>query len=129
MNETTHDEENVSEAEDDTSQQENVIEMQIYENNREQNKQEHKLQTTNFEVKVENRKVEGLITYSTDQHIFKLKVNYGTDLEVWGVYIDFQSIHSKWTIDAIFQHMGFYVSAENPNVVMREIMIHNFLNT
>ena len=31
LNETTHDEENVSEAENDTSQEENVIEMQIYE--------------------------------------------------------------------------------------------------
>ena len=29
LNETTHDEENVSEAEDDTSQEQNVIEMQI----------------------------------------------------------------------------------------------------
>ena len=42
------------------------------------------------------------------------------DQEVWGVCIDFQSIHSKWTIDAILQHMGFYVTTENPNVVMRE---------
>ena len=42
-------------------QEENIIEMQIYENNREQNKQEEKLLTTNFEVKVKNRKVEGLI--------------------------------------------------------------------
>ena len=95
MNETTHDEENVSEAEDDTSDEENVIEMQPYENNGEQNKQEEKLLTTTFEVKVENRKVEGLITCSTDQQIFKLKVNSGTDQEVWGVYIDFQSIHSN----------------------------------
>ena len=61
LNETTHDEENVSEAEDDTSDEENVIEMQTYENNGEQNKQEEKLLTTNFEVKVKNRKVEGLI--------------------------------------------------------------------
>ena len=75
LTETTHDEENVSEAEDNTSQEENVIEMQIYENNREQNKQEDKLLTTNFEVKVKNRKIEGLITYSTDQQIFKFKVN------------------------------------------------------
>ena len=120
LNETTHDEENVSEAEDDTSQEENVIEMQIYENNREQNKQEDKLLTTNFEVKDKNRKVEGLMTYSTDQRIFKFKVNSGTDQEVWGVYIDFQSLHSKWTIDAILQHMGFYVATENPNVMMRE---------
>ena len=120
LNETTHDEQNVSETEDDTSEEENVIEMQTYENNGEQNKPEEKLLTTNFEVKVENRKVEGLITYSTDLQIFNLKVNSETDHEVWGVYIDFQSIHSKWTIDAILQHMGFYVTTENPNVMMRE---------
>ena len=111
MNETTHDEENVSEAEDDTSQEENVIEMQIYEHNWEHSKQEEELLTTNFEVKVTNRKVDGLITYSTDQQLFKLKVNSVTDQEVWGVYIDFQSIHSKWMIDAILQHMGFYVNS------------------
>ena len=120
MNETIHDEENVSETEDHTSEEENVIEMQTYENNGEQNKQEDKLLATNFEVKVENRKVEGLITFSTDHKIFKLKVNSGTDQEVWGVYIDFQPIHSKWTIDAILKHMGFYVTTENPNVMMRE---------
>ena len=73
----------------------------------EQNKPQEKLLITNFEVKVENRKVEGPITYSTDLQIFKLKVNSETDQEVWGAYIDFQSIHSKWTIDAILQHMGF----------------------
>ena len=85
-----------------------------------QNEQENELLITNFEVKVENQKVEGLISYSTDQQIFKFKVNSGTDQEVWGVYIDFQSIHSKWTIDTILQHMGFYVTTENPNVMMRE---------
>ena len=37
-----------------------------------------------------------------------------------GVYIHFQSIHSKWTIDAILQHMGFYITTENPNLMMRE---------
>ena len=69
--------------------------MQTYGNNGEQNKQGDKLLTTNFEVKVRNQKVEGLLTYSTDQQIFKLKVNSETDHKVWGVYIDFQSIHSK----------------------------------
>ena len=113
-------EENSSEAEDDKSEEQNLNQMQAYENNGEQNKQEEELLTTNFEVKVQNRKVEGLITSSTDQHIFKLKVNSATDQELWGVYIDFQSIHSKWTIDAILQHMGFYVTTENPNVMMRE---------
>ena len=113
--------------EDDTSEEQNLKEMQTYENNGKKNGQENKLLTTNFEVKVENRKVEGIIIYSTDQQIFKLKVNSGTDQEVWGVYIDFQSIHSKWTTDAILQHMGFYVTTENPNVMMREN--HNLLNT
>ena len=88
MNETTHDEENASEAEDNTSEENSVYEIESHLVNGEQNKQD-KLLTTNFEVKVENRKVEGLITYSTDQQIFKLKVNSGTDQEVWGVYIDF----------------------------------------
>ena len=120
LNETIHDEENSSESVYDTPEDENVTEMQTYENNGEQNKQEEKLLTTNFEVKVKNRKVEGLITYSTDQQTFQFKVNSGTDQEIWGVYIDFQSIHSKWTIDAILQHMGFYVTTENPNVMMRE---------
>ena len=117
MNQTTHEEENSSEVGSDTSEDENMNEMQTYENNGEKNDQEDKLLTTNFEVKVE---VEGLITYSTDQRIFKFKVNSGTAQEVWGVYIDFQSIHSRWTIDAILQHMGFYVTTENPNVMMRE---------
>ena len=101
MNETTHDQENASEAEDDTSEENSVYEIESHLVNGEQNEQESKLIITNFEVKVENRKVEGLITCSTDQQIFKFKVNSGTDQEVWGVYIDFQSIHSKWTIDAI----------------------------
>ena len=80
MNETTHDEENSSEAEDDTLEDENGAEMQTYENNGEQNnEQEDKLLTTNFEVKVENQKVEGLISYSIDQQIFKFKVNSGTE--------------------------------------------------
>ena len=120
LNNTIHEEVNSSEGESDTSEDENVAEMQTYGNNGERNEQEDKLLTTNFEVEVENRKVEELISYSTDQHIFKFKVNSGTDHEVWGVYIDFQSIHSKWTIDAILQHMGFYVTTENPNVMMRE---------
>ena len=83
MNETTHDEENASEAEDDTSEEENITEMPTYETNGEQNVQDNTLLTTNFEVKIENRKVEGLITYSTDQQIFKLKGNSGTDQKVW----------------------------------------------
>ena len=37
-----------------------------------------------------------------------------------GVYIDYQSIDSKWTFDAILQHMGFYATTKNPNVMMKE---------
>ena len=117
-NTTTHHEENSSQAEDDTLEDENVTDIETYKNNGEQNDaEEDKLLTTNFEVEVENQKVEGPITHSTDQQIFKFKVISGSDQEVWGVY---KSIHSKWTIDAILQHMGFYVTTENPNVMMKE---------
>ena len=44
----------------------------------------------------------------------------GIEQDVWGVYIDFQSNHSKWTIDAISQHIGFYATTGNPNVMMKE---------
>ena len=49
-----------------------------------------------------------------------LEKGLGCFQQLWGVYIDFQSIHSKWTIDAILQHMGFYATTENPNMMMRE---------
>ena len=53
-----------------------VTEIELPKENGEQNNaKEDKLLTINFEVKVENRKVEGFITYSTDQQIFKFKVN------------------------------------------------------
>ena len=89
-------------------------------NGEQNNEQDNKLLTTNFEVRVQNRTVEGLITYSPDQQIFKFKVNSGNNEELWGVYIDFQSIHRQWTIDAILQHMGFYATTGNPNVMMRK---------
>ena len=57
--------------------------------------------------------VEGLITYSTDQQIFKFKVNS------WGVNIEFTLYELKCTINAILQHMGFYHTTENPCVMMR----------
>ena len=58
-----HDEDNSSKPEDESSEQENVIDNDTYEYNGEQNVQESKLLTTNFEVEVENRKIEGLITF------------------------------------------------------------------
>ena len=102
LNETTHDEENVSEAEDDTSQAENVTEEQIYGNNGEQNKQENKLPTTHFEVKVKNRKVEGLITYSTDQQTFKLR----SILELTKKYGEFILIFNQFIVNGPL--MPFY---------------------
>ena len=106
MNVSRHDEENASEAEDDTSEENSVYEIESHLVSGEQNKQEDKLLTTNVEVKDENQTVEGIITYSKDQQIFKFKLNSAMDQEAWGVYTDFQSIHHKWTIDAILQHMG-----------------------
>ena len=50
MNEMTHDEENSSEAENDTSEDENVAEIQTYENNGKKNEHEDKLQITNFPI-------------------------------------------------------------------------------
>ena len=100
---------------------ENVTEIELPKENGEQNNaKEDELLTPNFEIGIENRKVEGLITYSTDQQIFKFKVNSATDQEVWRVYIDFQSNQNKWTIHGILLHMGFYVTTEIPNVMMRE---------
>ena len=90
------------------------------ENGEQNNAKEDEFLTTIFEIQIENRKVEGLITYSTDQQIFKFKVKSGTDQEVWGVYIDSQSNQNKWTIHGILLHMGFSVTTENPNVMMRE---------
>ena len=51
------------------------------ENGEQENGKQDKLLTTTFQIEIENRKVEGLITYSTDQQIFKFKVNF------WGVNI------------------------------------------
>ena len=130
-NTTMHDEDNSSEPEDHSSEENSVNQIQPCTEDGEQNitkDNELVITPTNFEVKVENQNFEGLITYSTDQQIFKLKVNSGSNQELWGVYIDFQSIHSKWTIDAILQHMGIHATTENPNVMMREITIHNLLN-
>ena len=54
-------------------------------------------------MEIENRKVEGLITYSTEQQIFKFKVNS------WGVNIEFPLYELKWMINAILKHMGFII--------------------
>ena len=60
-----------------------MTEIETYKDNGEQNNErENKLLTTKFELKVENRKVEGLITYITDQQVFKFEVNSGNNNEI-----------------------------------------------
>ena len=100
--------------EDDSSDDKSVIEIESPQENGEQEiGKQDKLLTTTFQIEIENRKVEGLITYSTDQQIFKFKVNS------WGVNIEFTLYELKCTINAILQHMGFYHTTENPCVMMR----------
>ena len=100
--------------EDDSSDDRSVTEIEPPKENGEQEiGKQDKLLTTTFQMEIENRKVEGLITYSTDQQIFKFKVNS------WGVSIEFTLYEPKCTIHAILQHMGFYHTTENPCVMMR----------
>ena len=101
--------------EDDSSDDKSVIEIESPQENGEQDiGKQDQLITTIFQIEIENRKVEGLITYSTDQQqIFKFKVNS------WGVNIEFTLYELKCTIHAILQHMGFYHTTENPCVMMR----------
>ena len=100
--------------EDGSSDEKSVIEIEPLKQNGEQEigKQDNLL-TTTFQIEIENRKVEGLITYSTDQQIFKFKVNS------WGVNIEFTLYELKCTIHAILQNMGFCHTTENPCVTMR----------
>ena len=69
--------------------------------------------TTTFQIEIENRKVEGLIPYSTDQQIFKFEVNS------WRVNIEFTLYELKCTIHAILQDMGLYHTTENPCLMRR----------
>ena len=106
--------------EDDSSDDKSVIEIEPPKKNGEQEiGKQNKLLTTTFQIEIENRKVEGLITYSTDQQIFKFKVNSGNNQELWGVNIEFTLYELKCIIHAILQHMGFYHTTENPCVMMR----------
>ena len=95
--------------EDDSLDDKSVIEI----NGEQEIGKQEKLLTTTFQIEIKNRKVEGLITYSTDQQIFKFKVNS------WGVNIEFTLYELKCTIHAIVQYMGFYHTAGNPCVKMR----------
>ena len=90
--------------EDDSSDDQSEIEIEPPKENGEQEiGKQDKLLTTKFQIEIENRKVEGLITYSTDQQIFKFKVNS------WGVNIEFTLYELKCTINTILQHMVFII--------------------
>ena len=68
--------------EDDSSDDKSVIEIEPPKENGEQEiGKQDKLHTTKFQIEIENQRVEELITYSTDQQIFKFMVNS------WGVNI------------------------------------------
>ena len=98
----------------DSSDDKSVIEIESPEENREQEiGKQDQLLTSTFQIEIENRKVEGLITYSTNTQIFKVKVIS------WGVNIEFTIYQLKCTIHAILQHMGFYHPTDNPCVMMR----------
>ena len=100
--------------EDDSSDDKSVIEIEPSKENGEQEiGKQDKLLTIKLQMEIANRKVEGLITHSTEQQIFKIKV------DSWGVNIEFTLYELKWTIDAILQHMGFYHTTENPCIKMR----------
>ena len=88
--------------EDDSSDDISEIEIEPPKENGEQEiGKQDKLLTTTFQIEIENQKVDGLITYSTEQQIFKFNINS------WGVNIEFTLDELKCTIDAILQHMGF----------------------
>ena len=106
--------------EDDSPDDKSVIEIEpLKENGEQEIGKQNELLTSKFQIEIENRKVEGLITYSTKQQIFKFKVNSGSSQELWGVNTDFSTYELKWTIDTILQHMGFYPTTEKPCVMMR----------
>ena len=93
--------------EDDSSDDKSVIEIEPpKESGKQEIGKQDKLLTTTFQMEIENRKVEGLITYLTDQQIFKFKV-FGNNQELCGVNIEFTLYGLKWTIEKpILQHFG-----------------------
>ena len=75
--------------EDDSSDDKSEIEIEPPKENGEQEiGNQDKLLTTKFQIEIENRKVEGVITYSTEQQIFKFNLNSGNNQELWGVNIE-----------------------------------------
>ena len=106
--------------EDDSLDDKSVTEIDPPKENGEQEigKQNEHL-TTTFQMEDENHKVDGLITYSTEQQIFKLQANSINIQELWEVNIKFTLYELKCKFDAILQHMGFHHTTKNPCVIMR----------
>ena len=99
--------------EDYSSDDKSVIEIEPPQENGEQEiGKQNELLTTTFQMEIENQKFEGLITYLTDQQIFKFKVNS------WGVNIELTLYGLICIIHAILQPMGFYHTTVNPCVMM-----------
>ena len=64
--------------EDDSFDDKSVIEIQPTKGNGEQEiGKQNRLLSNKFQIENENRKVEGLIAYSTERQMFKFKVNSG----------------------------------------------------
>ena len=91
-----HDEHESIHDEEDSSEEENVIEIETYEVNREQNNvQENKLLTTTFEVKVENGKVENS---KPIQLINRYSIS-SLNLEVAKTFGEFLLIFNQFTVN------------------------------
>ena len=79
--------------------------------------------------------------YSIDQQTFKFKAiiqhkeplktinpDELTNLELWGVNVDFKSYEKKWTNHGIIQNISFHPPRANPCVMMRENLKPNFVD-
>ena len=80
--------------EDNSSDDKSVIKIEPPKENVEQEiAKQDKLCTITFQIEIENRKVEGLISYSTDPQIFKFKVNSGNNKNCGELIL---SLHYKY---------------------------------
>ena len=101
--------------EDDSLDDKSVIEIEPSKENGDQEiGKQNKLLTTKFQMEIDNRKVEGLITYSTDQQIFNFKVNS------WELILSLHYMNSNGQLMLSCNiWVSFYHTTENPCVMMR----------
>ena len=119
LNNTMHDEDDSIQDEDDSPEHENITENETYQDNGEQNNvEDNKLLTTNFEVKVENQKVEWLITYSKDQKI-KRYSNLRLILEITKSYGEFILTFNQFTVNGqLMLFHSVWVSMQQQKIQM-----------